>query len=131
LEYPLAEQPAPKKKRKTRPLWPAVAAWFLVISFWGGLAFAGFYYTQRYIDRSIQSVRETNALQIQALEERVAALAEEMESVEAALRDADKTLASTDSTRQDLDAKIQALDAQLQKLEKSLAVLKEAPDARR
>lgn len=126
MDYPMVDKPLPKK-RKPRPLWPGVLA---VLLFWGGLIYGGFYYAKEYIDCSIQSVQETNAMQIQGLEERLSAIQSEMESIEDALKDTDKTLSSSDATRQDLSKKIEALDEQLQRLEKSLNILKEAPGNR-
>jgi len=130
LDYPTAAQTAPRRRRRRSP-WPNVVAWFLVLAFWGGLAYGGFYYTKQYVDRSLRSIQETNALQIQALEERLNALTAEMDAVEAALQDTGKTLSSSDTTRQALNEKIEALDTQLKNLEKSLNILKEAPNARR
>jgi len=128
LDYPIAEQPQPRKRRR-RPIWLSVVAAVLVLAFWGGLVYAGFYYTKEYIDRSLREVEETNALQIQTLERRLAVMHSEMEAIEQALKETDKTLSKSDLTQKALNERIEALDDQLKRLERSLNVLKEAPDA--
>ncbi|HIE12344.1 MAG TPA: hypothetical protein EYP63_02775, partial [Desulfotomaculum sp.] len=90
MDYPIAEQPQPRKRRR-RPIWLSVVAAVLVLAFWGGLVYAGFYYTKEYIDRSLREVEETNALQIQTLERRLAVMHSEMEAIEQALKETDKT----------------------------------------
>ncbi|MFZ5634427.1 MAG: hypothetical protein ACOY40_16460 [Bacillota bacterium] len=100
---------------------------FLVIVVWVGIVFGGFYLAKQYIDQSIQSVQQTNAMQVQTLEARLDALAKEMKEIEETLENAGVALSSSDTTQKKLDDKIEKLDKQLQELEKSLKILKEAP----
>lgn len=118
-----------KRKKTRRSPWLTVLAVIIIISLWGGMIYGGYYYAKQYFDQSINNVQQTNAMNIQKLEDRVSSLAVEMEEVKNALKDADQTLSSSDDTQQELNDKINKLNNQLKDLERSLRILKEAPDA--
>lgn len=105
--------------------------YFILVALWAVLVFGGFYTTKVYFDRSIKSVQQTNAINIQALEDRLDNLSADMKSIESALKNAGQSLSSSDSTQKELNRKIEDLDRQLRELEKSLKILKEAPNAPR
>lgn len=132
MDYPVTGEPQPRKKKR-RSIWLSIAAGLLVLACWGGLVYAGFYYTKEYVDRSIQrsilEVQETNALQVQSLDKRLSTIHSEVKAIEETLRDTDKTLSKSDLTQKALNEQINALDDQLQRLERSLNILKEAPGA--
>ena len=87
----------------------------------------GYFAGKVYIDRSMAAVQQTNAVNVQTLQNRLDSMAGEIDQIQLALNNADQTLASSGSTQENLNQKIQELDNQLQLLAKSLAVLKEAP----
>lgn len=110
---------------------PPAFHYFILVALWVVLVFGGFYAAKVYFDRSIKSVQQTNAMNIQALEDRLNSLSADMKSIESALKDAGHSLSSSDSTQKELNRKIEDLDRQLRELEKSLKILKEAPNAPR
>ena len=101
------------------------------LALWGGLIYGAYYYSTSYFDSAIRSVQETNAMHMQALEERLDNIQMELTVVKEALADTDQTLARTDTTREELSQRIGELDRQLEQLEESLNILRMSPDARR
>ncbi|MCD5407552.1 MAG: hypothetical protein LRZ99_07665 [Desulfotomaculum sp.] len=107
--------------------WQKPVLIFLAVILWGGMIYGAAYYAQQYIDQSIQSVQQTNAMNVRNLEERLNVLATDMQEIKQILQDTDQVLGGTEDTQQALNNKIAALDKQLQELERSLHILKEAP----
>ncbi|MEG6523026.1 hypothetical protein [Desulfotomaculum sp. 1211_IL3151] len=102
-----------------------------IIVLWLIIFMGSAYLAKDYIDKTMLSVQQTNAMNVQGLESRLGVLSEEMKQIKELLQNTDQTLTSSDSTQKALRDKINELDKQLQALEKSLNVLKEAPDANR
>lgn len=102
-----------------------------IIVLWLIIFMGSAYLAKDYIDKTMLSVQQTNAMNVQGLESRLGVLSEEMKQIKELLQSTDQTLTSSDSTQKALRDKINELDKQLQALEKSLNVLKEAPDANR
>lgn len=118
--------PSPPRGRRTKKArWKGPAIIILVLLVWSGLVYGGFYLGKDYIDRSVKNVQETNAMNVQALEEELKSIRGEMKEIETALNQADKQLSSTDATREKLNRKIEQLDKQLKQLQKSLQILRE------
>lgn len=82
----------------------------LALALWGGLIYGAYYYSTSYFDSAIRSVQETNAMHMQALEERLDNIQMELTVVKEALADTDQTLARTDTTREELSQRIAELD---------------------
>jgi uncharacterized protein HemX len=132
-DYPPGYQPhyegmGPERRKKpgSRVYLPSI---LLIVVLWGGIACGSFYFAKQYIDRSINRVQQTNAINVKALEDRLDTLSTGINDIEQALTNAGLTLSSSDTTQKELNRKIERLDQQLQELEKSLKILKEAPDA--
>lgn len=104
---------------------------FITVLLWAGLVFGGFYITRQYIDKTVQRVQQTNAMSVQAINERLDALNSDMKGLKEVLGAADETLASTGSLQKNLTEKIGMLEKQMQELERSLSILKEAPHGSR
>lgn len=120
------------RRRKTRPVkWVGIVYFLLFLAFWGGLIFGGFYITKDYLDKSINNIQQTNAMNIQELKDRLDSLTNEMVVLKQALNSTDQNITSSGSIQVQLNKKIEVLDQQLKNLEKSLNILKEAPNARR
>lgn len=100
-----------------------------IIVLWLIIFMGSAYLAKDYIDKTMLSVQQTNAMNVQSLESRLGVLSEEMKQIKELLQNTDQTLTSSDSSQKALSDKINQLDKQLQALEKSLKVLKEAPDA--
>lgn len=122
--------PVPERRKRTKRTTARsnLPALILTVLVWAGLVFGGFYLAKDYIDNSIKNVQETNAMNVQALNERLNNLHGEMEEIKSALAQADETLSSTNTTRQQLNEKIDQLDKQLKQLQKSLQILRESGD---
>lgn len=120
-----------RETRKAKKPSPAIKVLvvFLVVMLWGGIVCATGYYARQYIDQSIQTVQQTNAMHIRTLEDRLEVLSSDMQEIKEALQNTDQTISSSDSTQRELNNRITELDRQLQELQKSLMILKEAPDA--
>ena len=103
----------------------------VALALWGGLIYGAYYYSTSYFESAIRNVQETNAMHMQALEERLDNIQLELTVVKEALADTDQTLARTDTTREELNQRIGELDRQLEQLEESLNILRMSPDARR
>ncbi|MDQ7790954.1 MAG: hypothetical protein RDV00_02380 [Clostridia bacterium] len=126
----ISSEPRRRKARTAKPWVKPLLLSVLSVAVWGGLLYGAYYYATDYIDRSIRTVQETNALHMQSLNERLDAIQVELKGVKGALEDADKTLASSDSTREALSRRITELDRQLAQLEQSLNVLRKSPDVK-
>lgn len=122
-----------KETPKTKKPSPAIKILLimLVIIFWGAIVYGTGYYAKQYIDSSIQTVQQTNAMNVRALEDRLDVLSDDLQEIKEALQDTDQTISSSDSTQRELNNRITELDKQLQELQRSLMILKEAPDALR
>jgi len=120
-----------RETRKAKKSSPAIKVLlvFLVVMLWGGIVYATGYYARQYIDQSIQTVQQTNAMHIRTLEDRLNVLSGDMQEIKEALQNTDQTISSSDSTQRELNNRITELDRQLQELQRSLMILKEAPDA--
>lgn len=103
----------------------------VLLLLWGGLVYGGFYFSKQYLDKTINNIQQTNALNIQEIKERMESLTNEMIALKSELSNTDQTLSSSSSIQAQLNQKIDLLDRQLKNLEKSLQILKEAPNARR
>lgn len=120
--------PVPAREKRTRRATarPNLMVIILTVLVWGGLVCGGFYLAKNYIDRSIKEVQETNAMNVQALDERLNSIHGEMQDIKSALAQTDETLSSTNSTRKELNQKIEQLDEQLKQLQNSLKILQES-----
>lgn len=120
------------RPRKTGSLKGIGFVYVLVLLLlWGGLVYGGFYFSKQYLDKTINNIQQTNALNIQEIKERMESLTNEMIDLKSELSNTDQTLSSSSSIQAQLNQKIDLLDRQLKNLEKSLQILKEAPNARR
>ncbi len=106
---------------------PRILLFLLIITFWVGLIYGAGYYTKQYIDYSIQTVQQTNAMNARAIEDRLELLSNNLQEIKDALQDTDQTISSSDSIQKELTNRITELDKQLKELQHSLAILKEAP----
>ncbi len=124
-----------RRRTKKKSVWKTVLTTFILVAVWSGLVYSGYWYmetriaenftkTKNMIEQAVKSVQETNALNVQELEEKVIQLVGEMEEIKDALEDTDDTLSQSNSSREELNARIEELDNQLEELEKSLEILK-------
>jgi chromosome segregation ATPase len=125
------EGTAARRKQRINPFWKQLGLILGPLVVWGGLLYGAYYYATDYLDHSIRSVQETNALHVQVLSERLDHIQLEVESVRETLADTDQVLARSDQTREALDQRITDLGRQLERLEESLNVLRMSPDAPR
>lgn len=121
---------APRRK-KFNPFWRQLALIVVPIALWAGLVYGAYYWATDYIDSSLRNVQETNALHVQALNDRLDAIQSEVAEVKEALADTDQVLARSDQTREALHQRINELDRQLERLQESLNVLRKSPDVSR
>lgn len=121
-----APQPGDRLLLKRR-----IALFVASLVLWGGLLYGAYYYATDYLESSLRSVQETNALNVQALNERLDAIQLEVQSLKEALDDTDQVLAKSDETREALHQRIEELDLQLEQLEKSLETLGMSPNVAR
>lgn len=122
-----SNQPQTSRRKKTSSKKAGFIYVLLFLLIWGGLIYAGFYFTKQYLDNTINNIQQTNAMNIQEVKERLDSLANEMIALKSELSSTDETLSSSSSIQEQLRKKIDLLDAQLKNLEKSLKILKEAP----
>jgi len=113
-------KPDPGRRGPVRLILAAACLWVLTVC-------GGYYIAKVYIDRSVEAVQQTNAVQVQAIENRLNSMASDIDQIRLALNNADRSIASSGSTQQNLNQRITDLDKQLQMLAKSLQILKEAP----
>jgi peptidoglycan hydrolase CwlO-like protein len=114
-----------ESKKKGGGLSPAHR--FLAFMLWLGVVCGGFFLAKYYFDQAIQTVQQTNAMNVQTLEARLESLAADVGEIKKDLNSAGRTLSSSDSIQKELNKKIEELDSQLKELEKSLNILREAP----
>jgi chromosome segregation ATPase len=120
-----------RSKRRPNPFWRRLGLVAGSLAVWGGLVYGAYYYATDYIDTSIRTVQESNALHVQALSERLDAIQLEVAGVKETLADTDQVLARSDQTREALSQRISELDRQLERLEESLNTLRKSPDVAR
>lgn len=125
--YPAAGETKQARRTGRKNTGLKVVLFLLSLAVWCGMVYGGFYYSKQYLDQSILKIQQTNAMNIQELNDRLINLAAEMQDLKKLLSNTDQTLSSSGSLQRDLNAKINMLDQQLQNLEKSLKILKEAP----
>lgn len=94
---------------------------------WWQITLKGYTLAKNYIDQSVQSVRQENALSVQQLQERIDTLGQEMDQLRTSLDSAGGSISNSATVQERIDQKLENLDQQLQDLEKSLKILKEAP----
>lgn len=103
---------------------------FLMILLWIGLVGGGFYAGKTYLDRSIQEIKQTNAMNVQVLSERIESLNTQILDLQKLIGNTDAALSSSGSIQMQLNNKIDMLTQQMGALEASLKVLKEAPNGK-
>lgn len=99
----------------------------LIIVLWGGMVFGGFYTAKNYIDRAILKVQQTNAMNVQAINERLDTIAADMKNLENIVGTAGQSISSSGNIQKELVERIELFDQQIQELKRSLDILKEAP----
>ncbi|HAG11782.1 MAG TPA: hypothetical protein DCK76_10505 [Desulfotomaculum sp.] len=97
-----------------------------LVFLWACLLVGGFWYARQYIDQKVLEIQETNALNVQDLEEKMQSLSAEMKIIKESLTQTDKTLSSTGTASEEVKKHIEEMDKQLKELEKSLNVLQES-----
>jgi septal ring factor EnvC (AmiA/AmiB activator) len=97
-----------------------------LVLLWACLLVGGFWYARQYIDQKVLEIQETNALNVQDLEEKMQSLSAEMKIIKESLTQTDKALSSTGTTSKEVKKRIEEMDNQLKELEKSLSVLQES-----
>ena len=136
MEFPKSTEGMPpdrpsRKRGRPNPFWRQFGLVAGSLAVWGGLLYGAYYYVTDYIDTSIRTVQESNALHVQSLAERLDAIQLEVAEVKETLADTDQVLARSDQTREALSQRISELDRQLGRLEESLNILRKSPDAPR
>ncbi len=135
MEFPTSKEgkppDRPPRKRRINPFWRQLGLVLGSLAIWGGLLYGAYFYATDYIDTSIRSVQESNALHVQALTERLETIQLEVEEVKETLADTDQVLARSDQTREALNKRIEELGRQLERLEESLSTLRKSPNAPR
>lgn len=94
---------------------------------WWQITFRGYEMAKTYIDQSVQSVRQENAVNVQELQGRIDVLGQEMTQLRESLDNAGSSISNSTTVQQSIDARLGNLDKQLKDLESSLKILKEAP----
>jgi len=97
-----------------------------LVLLWASLFAGGFWYARQYIDQMVLEIQETNALNVQDLEEKIQSLSTEMKAIKESLTQTDKTLSSTGTASEEVKKRIEEMDKQLKGLEKSLSILQES-----
>ena len=118
------------KRARNRVL--SVVLVILILITWTALFYGGYYYLdlrlvqmEQETKNYLQSIQETNALNIQNLEEQIRSLQQNISEISMALEQADQTLNKSNSTREALTERIDKLDQQLEELRHSLNILQE------
>lgn len=101
----------------------------LLTVLWCGLVYGGFYYSKQYLDQAVQKVQQTNAMNVQQINERLSALSADLKGLESIIGETGQTISSAGNIQQELKERIELLDEQIKELKHSLNVLKEAPNA--
>lgn len=94
---------------------------------WWQITLKGYEMAKSYVDASVQTVRQENAVKIQELEQRIDFLGSEMTQLKDSLNNAGSSISNSTSVQQRIDERLGNLDKQLKDLENSLKILKEAP----
>lgn len=94
---------------------------------WWQITVRGYELAKAYMDQSVQTVRQDNALSAQELQGRIDVLGKDMEQLRASLDSAGSSISNSATVQERIDTRLANLDQQLQDLEKSLKILKEAP----
>lgn len=94
---------------------------------WWQITLRGYTLAKNYIDQSVQSVRQDNAVSVQQLQDRIDVLSDDMDRLRDSLDSAGGSISNSAEVQERIDEKLTNLDNQLQELEKSLKILKEAP----
>lgn len=94
---------------------------------WWQITYRGYEMGKTYIDQSIQSVRQENAVNVKELQGRIDVLGQEMVQLRESLDNAGSSISNSTTVQQRIDARLENLDKQLKDLESSLKILKEAP----
>jgi len=94
---------------------------------WWQITVRGYTLAKNYIDQSVQSVRQDNAVSVQELQDRIDTLSRDMDQLRESLDSAGGSISNSATVQERIDEKLENLDKQLQDLEKSLKILKEAP----
>lgn len=103
---------------------------FFMILLWIGVIGGGFYVSKMYLDRSVQEIKQTNAMNVQILSERIASLNTQIQDLQKLIGNTDAALSSSESIQMQLNTKIDMLTQQMGTLEASLKILKEAPNGK-
>lgn len=94
---------------------------------WWQITLKGYTLAKGYMDQSVQSVKQENAVSVQELQGRIDVLGEEMAQLRQSLNSAGSSISNSATVQQRIDERLGNLDKQLKDLESSLKVLKEAP----
>ena len=94
---------------------------------WWQITLKGYELAKSYIDKSVQDVRQENAVGVQELQGRIDVLGQEMEQLRESLDSAGSSISNSATVQERIDERLSNLDKQLKDLEQSLKVLKEAP----
>ncbi len=121
IDKPLAEPVSkPINYRPALLISLALLVWLILLA-------GGYYVGKVYIDQSIKTIQQNNAVHMITIEQQIDSLNAQIDEIKQAIIDTDQTLANSGSTQENLNQKIENLDKQLKDLEHSLAILKEAP----
>jgi len=115
-----------RRKERRRGVGLAVP---LLVLLWLALLAGGVWLAKGYLDNSLRDIQDTNALHVQALQDKLESLSQKLDELERALEAADDSLARSSITQEELNERILELDRQLEELEESLRILKESDDA--
>ncbi|GAW94336.1 hypothetical protein [Calderihabitans maritimus] len=138
--YAATETRQGKRAKKRSGFKQFLAGLFLFV-LWIGTVYVAYSYIenrlaeqhamlQAYIDRQVQNIQETNALNIQTIVQKQERLLSELTKIKRALEEADEVISQSNSTREALDERITQLDKQLENLKESLRILQETVDAK-
>ncbi len=119
--FGLGERKNKEKKHRSNSI-----IYIFLLAAWIGLVCAGYWYATGYVERAVQEIQQTNALNIQMLEKEIESLRFEMNAIEEILAKTDQTLSHAGSASEAVNERISELDEQLKKLEKSLNILMES-----
>lgn len=128
---------ANKKKRKSKKILINIFLTITCIGLWSGIVYYGYVYAKDYIDTSINSVMQNNALEVKQLSEEVKIvssdinrLQKEIRDLKREVRDADSTLSDSNNIQENIEERLKYLDDKLIKLQESLRILEEAPNGK-
>lgn len=122
------EEHSRQKKKKAKKIWINVLVFVISAGVWSSAVYYGYTYAKNYIDMSIKNVQQENAINIQAVSDRINVLSNEINSLKNSINNTDSTISDSTIVQERIDKKLKTLDIQLKTLEKSLQILKEAPN---